>query len=128
MVGRRQQASDGGAADPLHDVDYIWENRRSYACFGWHRPMVTPRWSDRHGNEVPKSEGRPSTRAYREVLNAKELPEHVDQSVQDWTIWIDDKTDEAGWQYGGVRFWELIDLRLAMRSTPRRLDFIKRRR
>ena len=46
----------------------------------------------------------------------------------DWSIIVDLDTDEAGWQYGGLGFWELGTMRLAVRSRPRTWDLVKRRR
>ncbi|KAG1666895.1 hypothetical protein FOA52_013529 [Chlamydomonas sp. UWO 241] len=126
MMGTLTTANGHRDDEGLDLVPYLVENRRSYLCFGWHRPLFTAPWRTKEGVSIAKGNGRPATRAYRKVLNATELLE--DGKVWEWHIVVDDHTDEAGWQFGGCGFWELLQMRLAMRSRPKRTDLVKQRR
>ena len=46
----------------------------------------------------------------------------------EWSIVIDLDTDEAGWEYGGCGFWELMKSRTSWRSRPKLWDLVRRRR
>ncbi|GAX74972.1 hypothetical protein CEUSTIGMA_g2418.t1 [Chlamydomonas eustigma] len=103
----------------------VWENRQLFLCFGWHGPLLTPRWINKQGHYVKKGSGRPSTTAYRGALEGKGLTE---ENNREWSIAVDEHTDELGWQYGGCGFREILNKRMSTRSRPKLLDLIKRRR
>ena len=107
------------------NLDVIFEQRRSWLCFGWHRPLMSPRWISRRGQYVTKAEGRPKTREYRGILSGKTIGDYSCKNF-DYCIVVDENTDESGWQYGNG-FVELKSKRQAMRRIPRRFDLVRRR-
>ncbi|GAX74971.1 hypothetical protein CEUSTIGMA_g2417.t1 [Chlamydomonas eustigma] len=104
------------------DCDHVWEQRTWFCCLGWVGPMFAPTWVGSKGLQMTL--GRPSTAAYRKVLAGLDL----DGPEWDWFIVVDENTDDLGWQYGALNFWELKRRRLAGRNWPRKGDFVRRRK